>query len=131
MYAKQTSLKVTYIAGFVLFSVLTTSVASAQTAQAGPVTVRESDSLLNGALIGAGAGVASGLLFCSLMEPWEFCRQDTGSMLKGGAIGAGIGIGIDALIRKKVYQIASGAAEVHAGPIISRRAKGMRLSVSF
>src|SRR5688572_27914537 len=130
MYAKRTSLKLIFIAGFVLFSVLSTSVASAQTAQAGAVTVRESDSLLNGALIGAGAGVASGLLFCSLMEPWEFCRQDTSSMLKGGAIGAGIGIGIDALIRKKVYQITSGA-EVYAGPIISRRAKGMRLSVSF
>jgi hypothetical protein len=131
MYAKRTSLELTYIAGFVLFSVMSTSVASAQTPQPATVTVRESDSLFNGALIGAGAGVASGLLFCSLMEPWEFCRQDTGSMVRGGAIGAGIGIGIDALIRKKVYQTASGAAEVHAGPIIGRRAKGMRLSVSF
>jgi hypothetical protein len=131
MYAKRTSLKLTYIAVFVLFSLLSTSAASAQTPQTSTVTVRESDSLLNGALIGASAGVASGLLFCSLMEPWEFCRQDTGSMIKGGAIGAGIGIAIDAVIRKKVYQTASGAAEVYAGPIIGRRAKGMRLSVSF
>ena len=39
-----------------------------------------------------------------------------------GAIGAGIGIGIDALIRKKVYRTASGN-EIHAAPIVGRRAK--------
>jgi hypothetical protein len=107
-----------------------TSAASAQT-QPNVVTIRESDSLLNGALIGAGAGAASGLFFCTLMEPWEFCRQDFSSMAKFGAIGAGIGIGIDALIRRKVYQTASGETEVLAAPIIGRRARGLRLSVRF
>ena len=52
-------------------------------------------------------------------------------MIKIGAIGAGIGMGIDALIRKKIYQSASGATEVHAAPIIGRRAKGLQLSVRF
>ena len=113
-----------------MITISTTSVASAQT-QPNVIAVRESDSLLNGALIGAGAGAASGLFFCTLMEPWEFCRQDFSSMAKFGAIGAGIGIGIDALIRKKVYQTASGETELHASPIISRRAKGLRLSVRF
>jgi hypothetical protein len=112
-----------------MFTILTTS-ASAQT-QPNVIAVRESDSLLNGALIGAGAGAASGLFFCTLMEPWEFCRQDFSSMAKFGAIGAGIGIGIDALIRRKVYQTASGETELHASPIIGRRAKGLRLSVRF
>ena len=93
--------------------------------------MRESDSLLNGALIGAGAAVASGLVFCTLMEPWDNCRDDVGPMIKMGAIGAGIGMGIDALIRKKIYQSASGATEVHAAPIIGRRAKGVRLSIGF
>ena len=51
--------------------VSTVSTASAQAPQPAVKTVRQSDSLLNGALIGAGAGVASGLFFCSLMEPWE------------------------------------------------------------
>jgi len=65
------------------------------------------------------------------MEPWRNCRDDYGSMLMTGAIGAGIGMGIDALIRKKVYQTASGSAVVHAAPIIGRRAQGLRLSVQF
>ena len=119
------------IAFTLLFVVSITSAASAQAPQTSGAAVRQSDSLLNGALIGAGAGVASGLLFCRMMEPWENCRDDFGSMLKVGAIGAGIGMGIDALIRKKVYQSASGAAEVYAAPIVGRRAQGLRLSVRF
>ena len=114
----------------VVFSALTVSTASAQTADSSEVTVRQSDSLVNGALIGAGVAVASGLFFCTRMEPWRNCRDDVGAMLKIGAIGAGIGMGIDALIRKKVYQSASGA-EVHAAPIISRRAQGLQMSVTF
>ena len=119
------------IAFTLLFVLSITSAALAQAPQPSRAAVRQSDSLLNGALIGAGAGVASGLVLCTMMEPWRNCRDDFGSMLKVGAIGAGIGIGIDALIRKKVYRSASGAAEVHAAPIIGRRAQGLQLSVSF
>ena len=119
------------IALLMLFTLWTGSVASAQTPQPGPVTVRKSDSLLNGALIGAGAGVASVLFICRQMEPWHICLDDVETMAKFGAIGAGIGIGVDALIRKKIYQSASGATEVHAAPIVGRRAKGLRLSVRF
>lgn len=79
----------------ILISVTTGSAASAQT--------RQSDSLLNGALIGAGAGVAAELFVCRTMEPWDVCRNDVGTILKFGAIGAGIGMGIDTLIRKRVY----------------------------
>ena len=116
---------------FAIWTVTTGSVASAQTSQAGQVTVRESDSLLNGALIGAGAGIASHLLLCRTMEPWDVCRNDVGPMLKFGALGAGIGIGIDALIRKKIYSSASGETQIHASPLIGSRAQGLRLSVSF
>jgi hypothetical protein len=115
----------------IVFIVSTGSVASAQTPRAGGVTMRESDSLLNGALIGAGVAVASGLAFCTLMEPWDNCRDDVGPMIKIGAIGAGIGMGIDALIRKKIYQSASGGTEVHAAPLLGRRVQGLRLSVRF
>jgi hypothetical protein len=114
--------------------VLTLSMASmsaAQTPQTSGVVVRQSDSLWNGAIIGAGAGVASGLFFCTRMEPWDNCRDDYGAMFKFGAIGAGIGMGIDALIRKSVFQSASGATQVHASPILSRRGKGLRLSLRF
>ena len=112
-----------------IFAVSTASVASAQTPQVS--AVRQSDSLLNGALIGAGTAVASGLVFCTLMEPWDNCRDDVGPMIKIGAIGAVIGMGIDALIRKKIYQSASGDTQIDAAPIIGRRAKGVRLSVRF
>jgi hypothetical protein len=49
------------------------------------VRVRRSDSLINGALIGAGAAVASGLVLCTLTEPWENCRDDVGPMMRIGA----------------------------------------------
>jgi hypothetical protein len=114
-----------------VFTISIASAASAQTPQASGTTVRQSDSLLNGALIGAGTAVASGLAFCTLSEPWRNCRDDVGPMIKIGAIGAGIGMAIDALIRKKIYQSASGATEVHAAPILGRREKGLQLSVSF
>jgi hypothetical protein len=107
------------------------SMAAAQTPQTSGVVVRQSDSLLNGAIIGAGAGVGSGLFYCTLMESWEICRDDYEAMFKFGALGAGIGMGIDALIRKSVFQSASGATEVHASPILSRRGKGLRFSVRF
>ena len=72
------------------------------------VRVRQSDSVINGALIGAGVGVASGLFLCGLTEPWENCRDDVGPMFRIGALGAGIGIGIDALIRgrRTIYEAA-------------------------
>jgi hypothetical protein len=120
---------------FILFiwTTITVSAASAQTLQSQPgaISVRESDSLLNGALIGAGAGVASQLMICRAMEPWSVCLNDVGSMLKFGALGAGVGMGIDALIRKKIYQSASGATQIHAAPLIGTRTQGLRLAVSF
>jgi hypothetical protein len=102
-------------------------------AEAMQVTERENDSLLNGALIGAGVGIASGLALCRMTEPWENCRDDVGPMLRIGAIGAGIGIAIDALIRgpKIVDNPASGATQLHAAPIAGRREGGLQVSLSF
>jgi hypothetical protein len=96
------------------------------------VRARRSDSLFNGALIGAGAGVASGLFLCSLTETWENCRDDVGPMFRIAAIGAGIGIGIDALIRgrRTIYE-APGATRLHLAPIVVRHAEGLQVSVSF
>jgi hypothetical protein len=96
------------------------------------VEVRHSDSLLNGALIGAGVAVATGLVMCRMMEPWENCRDDVGPMLKIGAVGAAIGIGVDALIRgrKTIYPAPPGSTRLHAVPLIGGRA-GLQLSVSF
>ena len=46
------------------------------------VRARHSDSVLNGALIGAGAAVAAGLYLCNVTEPWENCRDDFGPMFR-------------------------------------------------
>jgi hypothetical protein len=93
-------------------------------------TVRRSDSVLNGALIGAGVGVASGLFVCTRMEPWRHCRDDVGLMLRMGALGAAIGAGIDVLIRKRTT-ISAGSTALHASPIVAPHAGGLQLSFSF
>jgi hypothetical protein len=97
------------------------------------VRVRHSDSVINGTLIGAGAAVASGLFLCRLTETWENCRDDVGPMFRIGAIGAGVGIGIDALIRgrRTIYEAAQGSTRLHATPIITGRAAGPQISLSF
>jgi hypothetical protein len=96
------------------------------------VRARHSDSVINGALIGAGAAVASGLFLCTRTEPWENCRDDVGPILRIAAIGAGAGIGIDALIRgrRTIYE-APKSTRLHAVPIAARGAAGLSVSVSF
>lgn len=97
------------------------------------VRARRSDSVLNGALIGAGAAVATGLFICTRTEPWENCRDDAGPIARIAAIGAGIGIGIDALIRgrKTIYEAGKVAIGVRAGPVTNRRAAGFGVVVAF
>jgi hypothetical protein len=97
------------------------------------VRVRHSDPVINGALIGAGAAVASGLFLCHLTEPWENCRDDVGPMFRIGAIGAGVGIAIDALIRgrRTIYEAAQGATRLHVAPIVARHAGGLKVSLRF
>ena len=96
------------------------------------VRARHSDSVINGALIGAGAAVASGLFLCTRTEPWENCRDDVGPILRIAAIGAGAGIGIDALIRgrRTIYE-APKSTRLHAVPIAARGAAGLSVSVSL
>ena len=115
-------------------TVLTTSDEETQrlrTADIMRVRARRSDWVLDGALIGAGAAVASGLLLCRATEPWENCRDDFGPMLRIGAIGAGIGAGIDALIRGRKVIYEAGAPRVQAAPIVSRRGAGLQVSLVF
>jgi hypothetical protein len=94
-------------------------------------TRRRNDSVLNGALIGAAAGLGSGLLLCRAMEPWEVCN-DPGPLLRISALGAAIGIGIDALIRERetVYPAAA-PTQLHVAPMVGRGAKGVQLGLRF
>jgi hypothetical protein len=95
------------------------------------VRARESDSVLNGALIGAGVAVASGLTMCRMMEPWDVCLSNVGPMTKIGAVGAGIGIAVDALIRgrKTIYQ--ADGPRLHAMPVFARETRGLQVSLAF
>ncbi len=97
------------------------------------VRVRHSDSVLNGALIGAGAAIASGLALCRMTEPWENCRDDVGPMLRIGAVGAGVGIAIDALIRgrRTIYEARQASTRLRLTPIVDRHAGGLYVSLSF
>jgi hypothetical protein len=96
------------------------------------VEIRQPDSLLNGALVGAGAAVVSGLFLCTRTEPWENCRDDVGPMVRIGAIGAGVGIGIDALIRgrRTIYGWDRGAS-VWVAPVLGRDVRALRLFLHF
>ena len=89
------------------------------------VEVRQSDSPVNGALIGAGTAVASGLFLCTRTEPWRNCRDDVGPMLRIGAVGAATGIGIDALIRgrRTIYRAGRGAS-MRVAPVVGARRAG-------
>jgi hypothetical protein len=97
------------------------------------VRARRSDSVWNGALIGAGAAVGTGVFMCRLTEPWDICDNPS-QYLRVGAVGAGIGIGIDALIRgrKTIYQKPhTGVAHLLAAPLIGRGGGGLQLSITF
>ena len=121
------------VAGDVITASADGSTRSFQIGEVSRIRARHFDSVLNGALIGAGAAVASGLLLCTAMEPWENCRDDVGPMFLIGGIGAGIGIGVDALIhgRKTIYEAPRASARVRAVPIIGRHGAGFNLSFSF
>ena len=141
MRTRGTSTWLQTVALLLLISVATSSAVSAQTwepaasvVQPGSVVQsgqRQADSVINGALIGAGAGVASGLFLCRLTEPWEVCRNNVGPLLGFAAIGAGIGIGIDVLIHKRNSSQPAGAKELRAAPIVGRRVTGLQVSLDF
>ena len=107
-----------------LISPATASTVSAQTTSR-PVN----DSVLNGALIGAGVAVASGLFPWILTEPWDNCRDDVGPMLRirrhrrRGGRGS-----IDALIRRRRPLLSGelGSTRLEAAPLVAGRAAGVR-----
>jgi hypothetical protein len=97
------------------------------------VRARRNDSVLNGAIIGAGTAIGPALYFCSLVESWDVCSHEIGPMIKIGALGAGIGMGIDALIRgrKTIYETAPRSTGLHLAPILRPDRKGLEVSLSF
>jgi hypothetical protein len=96
------------------------------------IQARESDSLLNGAAIGAAVAVGSGLFLCTRTEPWEVCRDDVGPILRIAAVGAGIGMAVDALIRgrRTIYE-ARPTARWRALPVVGRTSVGAQVLLSI
>src|SRR5262245_13160269 len=136
MRTRGTSTRLQTVVLLLLISLASSSAVSAQTSEPVPGLLqsgtRHADSVVNGALIGAGAGVASGLFLCRLSEPWEVCRNNVGPLVGFAAIGAGIGIGIDLLIHKrKTGQPVVGAKELRAAPLVGRRVGGLQVSLDF
>lgn len=119
-------------AGLILVVSLLFSTA-AYTVSAQTTSRSVNDSVVNGALIGAGAAVASGLFLCTRTEPWRNCRDDTGPILGIAAIGAAVGAGVDALIRRREPLLSAqlGSARLDATPLVARRAAGLRVSLRF
>jgi len=130
---RKEKLQIVSLAGNVVTTTAGGKSRSLPTADIARVETLRSDSVINGALIGAGAAVASGLFLCTLTETWENCNDDVGPMLSIGAIGAGAGIAIDALIRRRVtvYEASRGAVRLLVAPLVASGEKGVQVSVRF
>jgi hypothetical protein len=97
------------------------------------VRARRRDPVLNGALIGAGVALGSGLFLCRLTESWEICRGNVGPIVTISAVGAGIGVAVDALIRGRVtiYESAGRSLQLQAVPVVAVHAAGVQVTLDF
>jgi hypothetical protein len=101
------------------------------------ITQRRSDSLANGAIIGAAAGAGFGVaglvVACHSGCSWEPYAIPTIAALYG-AMGAGIGVGVDALIRgrKVIYSSApTRQTTVRVSPTLRPDQKSVRVAIGF
>ena len=95
--------------------------------------VRRADPVLNGALIGAGSAIATGLAVCTLTEPWVNCRDDVGSIVGIGALGAAVGAAVDALLRDRhtMFDASAGRPRLDAAPLVTRDKLGVKIALRF
>ena len=99
---------------------------------------RRSDSLQNGAIIGAAAGLGYGLAILALMASIDDgggpipISVVTGMVVFTG-VGAAAGAGIDALItrRQVIYQRPGGGGQVSLAPLLRDGRRGVAVSVKF
>jgi hypothetical protein len=107
-------------------------------AQVARISQRRSDSLKNGALIGAAAGAAYFATMMAIMSQFS----DGGDVIIPSAIsgavlvvgmGAAAGAGIDALIsrRQVIYQKAPGPGRVGLSPLVGHGRRGVAVTVKF
>jgi hypothetical protein len=96
---------------------------------------RRQDSLLNGALIGAGIGAAFAALGASSCANDLGCTDSAGAFFALGlAVGTGAGIGVDAaIIRERIIfdRLGRHGVALSLAPAVSRGRAGAALSVRF
>ena len=99
------------------------------------VQARVFDRLWEGALIGAAAGGAFGVLPMNLMSPPCEGIECAAPIIGGAAAGAGIGIGIDAMIRRfRLIYSSSGrpsGTQVMVLPMTTHGARGAAVVIRF
>lgn len=100
------------------------------------VEKRQTDSMLNGTLIGLGIGAAFAGVGWVVICVDADCGNDAGwiaaSVAVYGAAGAGVGALVDALVTKKhtLYR-AAGSTSVSLAPVITRKSQRVLLNVRF
>jgi hypothetical protein len=112
-----------------------------QSASVRTVSIREHDSMFNGAVIGLAAGVAFGAIALGTSCHDDYYYSDCGGLvvvgaLLYGAMGTGIGVGIDAITPGRTvvaYQRPAGnaPARVSVAPLLSHSRQGVVLRVAF
>jgi hypothetical protein len=101
------------------------------------ISQRRGDSLRNGAIIGAVAGLAYYAAMVAIF--WDTDGGDVfvPSLFAGGALfagmGAAAGVGIDALIssRRVIYRKAVGQSGIQVAPIVGHGRRGAAVTVRF
>jgi hypothetical protein len=98
---------------------------------------RKRDSLLTGALIGAGVGVVAGWAQAQGAEAWDFeMPNEFAYYALFAGMGAGVGIAVDAMIPGKKVTIypatpASLTAKIHVLPICAPGRRGIAVRLVF
>lgn len=97
------------------------------------IQARHSDSVLNGALIGAGALVVWGLSVCTLVDSWRNCRDDGGPITQVATIGSVVGMAIDHVIRRRktIYQGPPTSTRLRVAPTVDRYGTGLQMRFTF
>ncbi len=98
------------------------------------INQRRRDSLANGAIIGAIAGGAFGVVGAVIvcLQETDCARWAVPVIALYGAMGTGIGVGIDALfVRQQTIYRRGRAGWLNVRPILSADRKGVAFTVSF
>ena len=103
--------------------------------QAGSISrIQRPDTMLEGALIGLGVGLAGAGAIASTNEWNPDYGQEGAFMVYGallGGVGAGVGMAIDSAFKTTLYDASKAKARVNIAPMVRGGRKGILASVRF